>query len=186
MQVTYYKLWQIKQAFPLGFKTAVEKVLDRNQWGVGNYPTDFRRISEKNAIRLLRTLGYPDWTIDECVKLVDERNDIAHPSGRVMYSALEATDERLSRGLSIVQNTQRRSRVAIAKIYSVFVRETVQDPEYDPVEIGPLVAEKLIRHNLLSLKDVEICQEHRLKDVLRGESLEKAEAIQAFLSENYG
>ena len=186
MQVTYYKLWQSKQAFSRGFRTAVEKVLDINQRGVGNYPTDFGRISEKNAIRLLRTLGYPDWAIDDCVRLVDERNDIAHPSGRVMYSAVEATDERLSRGLSVVQMTQRRSRVAIARIYTGFIRETVQDPEYDPVETGPLVAEKLIRHNHLSLKDIEICQEHRLKNVFRGEFLEKAEAVQTFLCENYG
>ena len=186
MRATYYKLWQSKQAYPVGFHTEVEKIVDRNKNNIGKYPTDFSRISEKNAFRLLRTLGSPNWTIDNCIKLVDERNGIAHPSGKVMYSTVEATDERLSRGLAVIQTTQQRSKVAIAKIYARFIRETVQDPEYDPAETGSLVEENLIRHNHLSIKDIEICQEHRLTAITQGERLKRSEAIQVFLIENYG
>ena len=186
MRATYYKLWQNKQANPVGFQTAVEKIDDRNKNRIGNYPTDFSRISEKNAVRLLGTLGHPNRTINNCIELVDERNDIAHPSGKVMYNTVEATDYRLSRGLVAVQTTQQRSKLAIAKIYASFIRETVQDPEYDPAETGLLVEEKLIRHNHLSIKDIEICQEHRLTAITQGERLKRAEAIQVFLIENYG
>ena len=186
MRITYYKLWQSKQANPVGFQTAVEKIDDRNKNRIGDYPTDFGRISEKNAIRLLRTSGHPEWAIKDYINLVDERNDIAHPSGKVMYSTSAATDERLSRRLTVVQTTQQRSRVAVARIHTRFVGEVVQDPDYDPVETQPLVEEKLIRHNHLSLKDIGVCQEHRLTEIFRGKLLQRAEAIQAFLVEHYG
>ena len=185
VQVTYYKLWQSKQANPCGFQTAIGKN-DNIPTGIGNHPNDFRKISERNAVRLLRTLGLPECAIKDRIELVGERDNIAHPSGKVMYSTIEATDERLSRGLEVVQITQQRSKVAIAKIYTRFIRETVHDSEYDPAETESLVEEKLIRHNHLSIKDIEICQEHRLTEILRGELLRRAEAIQAFLIENYG
>ena len=187
MRVTYYKLWQSREAHPNGFRTAVEKIADiRNKDRFGDHPADFSRIGEKDAVRLLRTLGFPKWTIDDYTALVDERNIVAHPNGRVLYSTIEATDERLSRGLMVVQTTQQRARVVVARIYMRLVREFVRDPDYDPVETQPLVEEKLIRHNHLSLKDIEVCQEHRLTEIFRGESLKRAEAIQAFLTENYG
>jgi len=185
MRITYYKLWQSKQANPVGFQTAVEKIDDRNKNRIGNYPAGFSRISEKNAIRLLRTLGHPDWAIKDFINLVDERNDIAHPSGKAMYGTIEATDERLSRGLTVVQTTQRRSRIAVARIYTRFIREVVQDPDYDPVETQPLVEERLIRHNHLSLNDIGVCQEQRLTEIFQGKLLQRAKVIQEFLIENY-
>ena len=187
MRVTYYKLWQSREANPNGFRMAVEKVDDiRNKDRFGEHPAHFSQIGEKDSVRLLWMLGFPKWTINDHIALVDERNIIAHPRGRVMYSTIEATDERLSRGLTAVQTMQRRSRVAVARIYTRFIRETVQDPDYDLVETQPLVQEKLIRHNHLSLKDIEVCQEHRLKEIFRGELLQRAEAVRAFLTENYG
>ena len=187
MRVIYYKLWQSKEASPNGFRTAVEKIADvRNKDRFGDHPAHFSRIGEKDAVRLLWTLGFPKWATKDHIALVDERNVIAHPSGRVLYSTVEATDERLSRGLTVVQTTQQRSRVAVASIYTRFVRETVQDPDYDPVETQPLVEEKLIRQNHLSPKDIEVCQEHRLTEIFRDELLQRAEAIRAFLVENYG
>lgn len=187
LRVAHYKLWQSREANPNGFRTAVEKIDDiRNKDRFGDHPAHFSLIGEKDAVRLLWTLGFPKWTIDDHIALVDERNVIAHPSGRVMYSTVEATDERLSRGLTAVQTVHRRSRVAVARIYTSFIRETVRDPDYDPVETQPLVQEKLIRHNHLSLKDIAVCQEHRLTEIFRDELLQRAEAIQAFLVENYG
>ncbi len=85
MQVTYYKLWQSNRANPIGFRTAVENIKDSDKQGVGNYPTDFSRISERNAVKLLRTLGIPSWAVTACIQLVDEPNSIAHPSGKVKY-----------------------------------------------------------------------------------------------------
>lgn len=186
MRITYYKLWQSKQANPFGFQTAVEKIDDRNKRGVGNYPADFSKITEKNAFRLLWALGYPNCSIEACVRLVDERNRIAHPGGRMIYSTVEAADERITRGLGIVQETQHRSKIAITTIYTRFIREILDDSEYDPAETLTLVEERLIRHNHLSLKDIEICRGHRLKEIFPREILQKAEAIQSCLIENYG
>ena len=187
MRVTYYKLWQSREAHPNGFRTAVAKIDDiRNKDRFGDHPAHFSRIGEKDAVRLLRMLGFPKRTIHDYIALVDERNIIAHPSGRVLYSTTEATDERLSRGLMVVQATQQRARVVVARIYTRFIREVAGDPDYDPVETRPLVEEKLIRYNHLSLKDIEVCQEHRLTEIFRGESLKRAQTIQTFLNENYG
>lgn len=185
MRAIYYKLWQSNQADPAGFQTVLLDINDRNKNGIGNEPNDFSKIREKNAAQLLKTLNHSESTIAIYVEMVDERNNIAHSSGQAMFNSAESTNERLSRGLETVKITQQCSTNAIREIYTRFIKEIIRDPEYDVAETEILVEEKLIKHHHLSLKDIEVCQEHRLTEIFRGEVLRRAEAIQAFLTENY-
>ncbi len=186
LRITQYKLWQSKKANPSGFRTAASKIENiRNPENFGEYPANFSQTGERDIIRLSRTLGIPEHAICDQLSLLEKRNLIAHPSGKVIYDAIEEANERLTIGLSVVETMQRYSKVAVAKIYREFIKGTVQTPEYDPAETETAIQEELIRNHYLSPQDIEVCKEQRMHEILRGEDLRRAGEIQNVLKEHY-
>ncbi len=186
MRITQYKLWQSKKANPVGFGTAANNIegLTINE-NFGEHPAHFGPIGERHIIRLSITLGIPKRAVDEQLSLLEERNRVAHPSWTVTYDTIEEADERLKKGLSLVETTQRYSKVAVAKIYREFIKGTVQSSEYDSAENGTAIQEELIKNHYLSPQDIEVCKEQRMHEILRGEDLRRAGEIQNFLEEHY-
>ena len=90
-------------------------------------------------------------------KLVDDRNDSAHPNGNIFFSTQAALDSKITEILRVVDEIQTHSKPVIEHCYREFLIEN-HDPD---VRAYPAAADQirevLIHENYLSQKDIEIC-----------------------------
>jgi len=94
MSFVYFNIWQIKQTTPkdfamglIGFGKDIEKsLLDATS------PFVFGTVNERSILRFLKLIGCDNAKIGTYVKLVDDRNESAHPNGYIFYSTEAALD----------------------------------------------------------------------------------------------
>ena len=94
MSFVYFNIWQIKQSTPkdfamslIGFGKDIEKsMLDATS------PFVFSTVNERSILRFLKLIACDNGKIGTYAKLVDDRNDTAHPNGNIFFSEQRALD----------------------------------------------------------------------------------------------
>jgi len=94
MSFVYFNIWQIKQTEPgdfakglIGFGKDVEKnLLEATSLFV------FSTVNERSILRFLKLIACDNAQIGTYAKLVDDRNDTAHPNGNIFFSTQAALD----------------------------------------------------------------------------------------------
>jgi hypothetical protein len=88
MSFVYFNIWQIRQTEPkhfamglIGFGKAVEKNLLE-----ATSPFVFSTVNERSILRFLKLIDCDNGKIGTYAKLVDDRNESAHPNGNIFYS----------------------------------------------------------------------------------------------------
>jgi hypothetical protein len=83
MSFVYFNIWQIKQSVPkdfekglIGFGKDVEKGLL-----AATSPFSFSVVPERTMLRFLKLIACDNGKIGTYAKLVDDRNETAHPNG---------------------------------------------------------------------------------------------------------
>jgi hypothetical protein len=159
MSFVYFNIWQIKMVEPadfqkglIGFGKDIEKtLLDASS------PFVFSTVNERSMLRFLKLIACNNSEIGTYAKLVDDRNESAHPNGNIFYSEQSALDLKIREILRIASEIQAHSKSVIQRCYHVFLSEN-HDPEEreypDPID---QIRELLIHQNYLSQKDIEIC-----------------------------
>ncbi len=92
MSFVYFNIWQIKQTEPkdfakglIGFGKDIEKsLLDATS------PFVFSAVNERTILRFLKLIACDNGKIGTYAKLVDDRNESAHPNGNIFYSTAGA------------------------------------------------------------------------------------------------
>jgi len=92
MSFVYFNIWQIKQTEPndfamglIGFGKDIEKSLLE-----ATSPFVFSTVNERSILRFLKLIACDNGKIGTYAKLVDDRNDTAHPNGNVFSSTQAA------------------------------------------------------------------------------------------------
>ena len=102
MSFVYFNIWQIKQTTPkdfamglIGFGKDIEKsLLDATS------PFVFSTVNERSILRFLKLIACDNGKIGTYAKLVDDRNESAHPNGNIFYSTEVFTDKKVSSWIS--------------------------------------------------------------------------------------
>ena len=159
MSFVYFNIWQIKQSVPedfekglIGFGKDVEKGLL-----AATSPFSFSVVPERTMLRFLKLIACDNGKIGTYAKLVDDRNESAHPNGNIFFSTQAALDIKIREILRVVTEIQTHSRSVIERCYQDFLlhNHDADEREYpDPVD---QIREVLIHENYLSQKDIEIC-----------------------------
>ena len=105
-------IWQIKQTEPkdfamglIGFGKDIEKsLLDATS------PFVFSTVNERSILRFLKLIAYDNGKIGTYAKLVDDRNESAHPNGNIFYSTEAALDVKITEILRVVGEIQTPSK----------------------------------------------------------------------------
>lgn len=104
MSFMYFNIWQIKQNRPddfekglIGFGREIEKAL----MGASS-PFVFSTVNERSILRLLKLIACDNGKIGTYAKLVDDRNETAHPNGQILYSTQAALDTKIAEVLRVV------------------------------------------------------------------------------------
>jgi len=148
MSFVYFNIWQIRQArledFEkglIGFGKDIEKSLLE-----ATSPFVFSIVNERSILRLLKLISY--------AKLVDDRNETAHPNGNIFFSTQAALDAKIAEILRVVDEIQTHSKPVIEQAYREFLLQN-HDPEVrEYPEAADQLRELLVHENYLSQKDI--------------------------------
>ena len=159
MSFVYFNIWQIKQTEPnnfamglIGFGRDIEKSLLE-----ATSPFVFSSVNERTILRFLKLIACDNGKIGTYAKLVDDRNETAHPNGNIFFSTRAALHTKIVEILRVVDEIQMHSKPIIEHCYRDFLIENCDPDERaypDPVD---QIRETLIHEKYFSQKDIEIC-----------------------------
>lgn len=159
MSFVYFNIWQIKQTEPkdfamglIGFGKDIEKSLLE-----ATSPFVFSTVNERSILRFLKLIACDNGKIGTYAKLVDDRNDTAHPNGNIFFSTQAALDSKITEILRVVDEIQAHSKPVIEHCYREFLIENHDPDERAYPDAADQIREVLIHENYLSQKDIEIC-----------------------------
>jgi len=159
MSFIYFNIWQIKRNEPkdfekglIGFTKEIE-----NELMAATSPFVFSTVKERSILRLLKLIQCDNGKIGTYAKLVDDRNESAHPNGNIFYSTEAALDRKLTEILRVVEEIQRHSIPVIEHCYREFLLQNFDPDVREYPDPADQIREVLIHGNYLSQRDIEIC-----------------------------
>jgi hypothetical protein len=159
MSFIYFNIWQIKQTEPkdfamglIGFGKDVEKSLLE-----ANSPFVFSTVNERSILRFLKLIACDNGKIGTYAKLVDDRNETAHPNGNIFYSTEAALDVKITEILRVVEEIQNHSKPVISHCYREFLLQNSDSQEREYPDPEDQIREVLIHGNYLSQRDIDVC-----------------------------
>jgi len=159
MSFVYFNIWQIKQTEPadfakglIGFGKDVEKNLLE-----ASSPFVFSIVNERTILRFLKLIDCDNGQIGTYAKLVDDRNESAHPNGNIFFSTQAALDANIAEILRVVDEIQNHSKAVIECCYRDFLIRSADPEEREYPDPADQIREVLIHSNYLSQRDIDIC-----------------------------
>ena len=130
MSFVYFKIWQIKQVRPADFeKGLIGFTRDEKTLLAATSPFVFSIVNERTILRFLKLIACDNSMIGTYAKLVDDRNDTAHPNGNIFFSTQDALDIKISEILRVVDEIQTQSRAVIEHCYRDFLLQNYNSEE---------------------------------------------------------
>lgn len=159
MSFVYFNVWQIRTAKPrdfshglIGFGKEIEKtILDASS------PFAFSKVNERTMLRFLRLIECDNEKVGKYAKLVDDRNETAHPNGNIFFSTPAAFESRIQEVLRVVSEIQAHSKPVIEQCYRDFLLQSHDEEIREYQDSSDQIREVLIHCNYLSRKDVDFC-----------------------------
>ena len=159
MSFVYFNIWQIKQARPEDFEKSLigfGKDIEKNLLEATS-PFVFSTVNERSILRLLKLIACDNGKIGTYAKLVDDRNETAHPNGNIFFSTEMALDTKITEILRVVDEIQSHSKPVIEHAYREFLLQNYDPDEREYPDATDQIREVLIHQNYLSQMDIEIC-----------------------------
>ncbi|MBK6728611.1 MAG: hypothetical protein IPG63_15540 [Xanthomonadales bacterium] len=187
MSFVYFSIWQIKQTEPgdfakglIGFGKDVEKNLLE-----ASSPFVFSAVNERSILRFLKLIACDNSKIGTYAKLVDDRNESAHPNGNIFYSTEAALDIKITEILRVVAEIQTHSKPVIEHCYREFLLQNHDTDGREYADAADQIREVLIYGNYLSQKDIEICLAFEIETLAGQPGIETMRELHASLAETY-
>ncbi|MFN7221883.1 MAG: hypothetical protein ACK5UX_14745 [Burkholderiales bacterium] len=187
MSIVYFNIWQIKQTAPkefamglIGFGKEIEKsLLDATS------PFVFSTVKERSILRFLKLIDCDNSKIGTYAKLVDDRNESAHPNGNIFYSTEAALNVKIAEILRVVAEIQAHSKPVIEHCYREFLLQNHDAEEREYPDATDQIREVLIHSNYLSQKDIEICLSFDVEALASYPGIEGMRELHATLQQTY-
>lgn len=188
MSFVYFNIWQIKQTRPddfamglIGFGKDIEKNLLE-----ASSPFVFSTVNERTILRFLKLIACDNGKIGTYAKLVDDRNETAHPNGNIFFSTQAALDTKIAEILRVVDEIQNHSRPVIEHCYRDFLLQNHDSDEREYPDASDQIREVLIHGHYLSQKDIEICLSSDITALSTGPASASISELHGCLQTTYG
>ena len=188
MSCVYFNIWQIKQTDPrdfenglIGFNRDIERELL-----AATSPFVFSKVNERTILRFLKLIACDNSKIGTYAKLVDDRNESAHPNGNIFYSEQSALDIKIREILRVVAEIQAHSKPVIERCYREFLVQSHDFEEREYPDVADQIREVLVHGNYLSQSDIEICLACNLSPLSKRAGFAEMEELHRTLQEIYG
>lgn len=179
MSFVYFNIWQIKHAEPEDFAKALigfGKDVERDLLEATS-PFAFSKVPERSILRFLRLIACDNGKIGTYSKLVDDRNDIAHPNGNIFFSTQASLDTKIREILRVVSEIQNHSTPIIERCYRDFLEGSADPEEREYPEPADQIREVLVHANYMAQKDIEICMRADISALLEAPHAEQISAL---------
>lgn len=170
MSFVYFNIWQIRQAAPEDFQKGLigfGKDIEKNLL-TASTPFTFSSVNERTMLRFLKLIQCDNGKIGAYSKLVDDRNDTAHPNGNIFFSTQEALDRKVREILRVVAEIQEHSKDIILNGYRGFLLDSANPEEREYPDPLDQVREVLIHGSYFSVKDIQFCAQLDVGDEFSG------------------
>ena len=158
MSFVYFNIWQIRQARPQDFeKGLIGFARDEKALLGAKSPFVFSTVNERTILRFLKLIACDNGMIGTYAKLVDDRNESAHPNGHIFFSTQVALDAKITEILRVVDEIQTHSKPVIEQAYREFLLQSHDPDEREYPDAADQIREVLIHENYLSERDIDIC-----------------------------
>lgn len=188
MSFIYFNIWQIRQARRedfekglIGFGRDIEKNLLE-----ATSPFVFSTVNERSILRLLKLIACDNSKIGTYAKLVDDRNETAHPNGNIFFSTQAALDTKITEILRVVDEIQTHSKPIIEYAYREFLLQNHDPEEREYPDAADQIREVLINGNYMSQKDIEICLKCDLTGLASRPEINSILTLHEALKSEYG
>jgi hypothetical protein len=188
MSFVYFNIWQIRQARPedfekglIGFGKDIEKNLLE-----ATSPFVFSAVIERSILRLLKLIACDNGKIGTYTKLVDDRNETAHPNGNIFFSTQAALDAKIAEVLRVVDEIQTHSRPVIEHCYRDFLLQNHDPDEREYPDAADQIREVLIHEHYLSQEDIDICLGFDLAGIANRPEIDSIRTLHELLKSEYG
>lgn len=157
MSYVYFSVWQIKQAKPEAFTHAVLFQQKERELLAASSPFTFSEVNERSIFKFLRLAGCENQHIGKFQKLVDQRNEIAHPNGNIFFSDQETADQRIEEVMQQVRGIQTHMPPVLHSCLLRFLRDSANPDEREIADIDDHVEINFLHKHYVSPKDIEEC-----------------------------
>lgn len=186
MSCVYFNIWQIKQTRPGDFeKGLIGFARDEKALLEATSPFVFSAVNERTILRFLKLIACDNGKIGTYAKLVDDRNESAHPNGNIFYSTQEAHDAKITEILRVLEEIQAHSKPVIEHCYREFLLQNHDPEEREYPEAADQIREVLIHGNYMSRRDVDICLGFDIESLKADEGIEEIKALHGALAKEY-
>lgn len=141
---------------------------------------------KRRRLRFLKLIACDNGMIGTYTKLVDDRNDTAHPTGNIFYSTEAALDVKIAEILRVVDEIQTHSRPIIEHCYRDFLVGNHDPEERKYPDPADQIREVLIHENYFPEKDIDICLNFDLAGIADRPGIDGIRALHEVLKSEYG
>lgn len=186
MSCVYFNIWQIKQTRPGDFeKGVIGFARDEKALLEATSPFVFSAVNERTVLRFLKLIACDNGKIGTYAKLVDDRNESAHPNGNIFYSTQAALNAKITEILRVVDEIQTHSRPVIEHCYREFLLRGADPEECEYPDPADQIREVLIHGNYMSQRDIDICLGFDVDSLKEHEGNEEIRALHEALAKDY-
>jgi hypothetical protein len=157
MSYVYFSVWQIKQAKPEAFTHAVLFQQKEKELLTASSPFTFSEVNERSIFKFLRLAGCENQHIGKFQKLVDQRNEIAHPNGNIFFSDQATADQRIEEVMQQIRGIQAHMSSVLRACLLQFLRDSANPDEREIADSEVHVEMNFLHKHYLSRKDIEAC-----------------------------
>jgi hypothetical protein len=187
MSFVYFNIWQIKQTEPSDFeKGLIGFGRDEKALIEAASPFAFSVVPERTMLRFLKLIACDNGKIGTYAKLVDDRNNSAHPNGNIYFSTQAAVNIKITEILRVVDEIQAHSKPVIERCYREFLLKSYDPDEREYSEASDQIREALIHANYMSQRDISICLACDLGDLRGRDEFASIEVLHHELHAAYG
>ena len=142
-------------------------------------------MTERSILRFLKLIACDNGKIGTYAKLVDDRNDTAHPNGNIFFSTQAALDTKITEILRVVDEIQTHSMPVIEHCYREFLLHSTGPEEREYPDSADQIREVLIHGNYMSQRDIDICLGFGAETLKEHAGIEEFRALHEALARDY-
>ena len=162
MSFVYFNIWQIRQAKPKEFEMGLIGFSRDERSLEAASPFAFSVVPERTVLRFLRLIQCDNAKIGTYAKLVDNRNEAAHPNGNIFFSTSQALDIKIREILRVVDEIQSHSKPVIEHCYHEFLLHSYDADEREYPDAADQIREVLVHGSYMSQQDMVICANYNI------------------------
>jgi hypothetical protein len=157
MSYVYFSVWRIKQAKPEAFTHAVLFQQKEKELLTASSPFTFSEVNERSIFKFLRLAGCENQHIGKFQRLVDQRNEIAHPNGNIFFSDQATADQRIEEVMQQIRGIQTHMPSVLHACLLQFLHDSANPDEREIADSEVHVEINFLHKHYLSRKDIEAC-----------------------------